>query len=403
MTSLNLQLHNKTTLFMVSTMNEKHIRQINDNTFDLTKKIKLASFDFNATLVRTASGNVHPKSAQDWKPMYDEVIPKLQELYKQGFIIVIFSNQKSIMPRNKTASSIDKAKLNKVKITYQFEKFIEASGIPIDVFIATADDANRKPFPTMYQSFLELHSISDSNINKEVSFYCGDAAGRSVSGIDPKKKDFSDSDYKFAGNCRLKFYTPEMLFLPECSEYIPKLPPSNKQIIYLQPLSDVFTPVPIDHQEMLIMVGMPGSGKSHFAKELETNNKKYIRINQDTLKTKAKCISAAKEAIKKKLNPIIDATNRDCKTRAIWIKIANDNNILVRIIWFNTDIITSKYLMHLRMYKCGEVKISSMVYNMYKRDFQKPTITELPLSNPLHIIHMFPNLKFTDKQFHMFL
>lgn len=45
------------------------------------------------------------------------------------------------------------------------------------------------------------------------SFYCGDAAGRPAKG--KRKKDFSDTDRKFAINIGIKFYTPEMYFLGE--------------------------------------------------------------------------------------------------------------------------------------------------------------------------------------------
>ena len=41
-------------------------------------------------------------------------------------------------------------------------------------------------------------------INKKKSFYVGDMAGR--------KKDKSDSDFKFALNIKFKFYTPEEYF-----------------------------------------------------------------------------------------------------------------------------------------------------------------------------------------------
>ena len=42
------------------------------------------------------------------------------------------------------------------------------------------------------------------NVNYDESFYVGDAAGR--------KKDFSDSDLKFAENIGITFYTPEEYF-----------------------------------------------------------------------------------------------------------------------------------------------------------------------------------------------
>lgn len=135
------------------------------------------------------------------------------------------------------------------------------------------------------------------------SFYCGDAAGRNP----PKgkgKKDFTDTDYKFALNLELKFYTPEMYFLGS-KEELPK-PSFNPKTIAKS--GSLFKGENVDKvepqsKEMIIFVGSVGSGKSTFWKNhLST----YIRINRDTLKTKEKCISAAKDAINKGLSCVID-------------------------------------------------------------------------------------------------
>lgn len=57
----------------------------------------------------------------------------------------------------------------------------------------------------MWDLFIELNG----KVDLKKSFYCGDAAGRK----DGKKKDFSDSDLKFALNVGVKFLTPQNLFL----------------------------------------------------------------------------------------------------------------------------------------------------------------------------------------------
>jgi bifunctional polynucleotide phosphatase/kinase len=51
---------------------------------------------------------------------------------------------------------------------------------------------------------LVKHILKNNNIDKEKSFYCGDAAGR----VD----DHSNDDILFSTNIGLKFYSPEMLF-----------------------------------------------------------------------------------------------------------------------------------------------------------------------------------------------
>ena len=58
----------------------------------------------------------------------------------------------------------------------------------------------------MWEYFVK--NLNDGKkLDMDVSFYCGDAAGRNV------PKDFTDSDLKFALNLKLKFFTPDQLFL----------------------------------------------------------------------------------------------------------------------------------------------------------------------------------------------
>ena len=61
--------------------------------------IKVASFDLDGTLIKTASGNRFAKDTNDWKLYLDKpskLKEKLKGLYNQGFHIVIFSNQKGL-------------------------------------------------------------------------------------------------------------------------------------------------------------------------------------------------------------------------------------------------------------------------------------------------------------------
>ena len=74
--------------------------------------------------------------------------------------------------------------------------------ISIQAFLALEDDEYRKPGTKMWD-LLEKNN-DNIKIDKKLSFYCGDAAGRK----NGRHKDFSDSDLKFGLNVGIEFFTP---------------------------------------------------------------------------------------------------------------------------------------------------------------------------------------------------
>lgn len=137
---------------------------------------KIAGFDMDSTLIETKSGAKFAKNADDWVYWNPCVPEKLRELVKEGFAIVIFTNQKGISTGQTKAQDI------KTKI----ENIAKDVGVEMHAVIATKDDAYRKPGTKMWDLFIQ----NNGNVKLAESFYCGDAAGRK----DGKKKDFSDSD-----------------------------------------------------------------------------------------------------------------------------------------------------------------------------------------------------------------
>ena len=55
-----------------------------------TKTVKLACFDFDSTLVTTASKKKYPVSDTDFKPLNSSVFPKINSIVKTEYVIVVF-------------------------------------------------------------------------------------------------------------------------------------------------------------------------------------------------------------------------------------------------------------------------------------------------------------------------
>lgn len=311
----------------------------------LKKTTKIASFDFDSTLVKTKSKKKFAINGLDWTPWSSKIIPKLQSLHNNNYQIVIFTNQKGIST----------GKTKKEDVMQRLNDFAKLASIPIICLIATHDDHYRKPYPDMWYELTNLLPIKPVI---DDCFYCGDAAGR--------KGDFSASDRQFAYNLDMQFYTPEVYFMYQNDvdyEW------TDKAIL---DTSDTFDIKLSDTQEMIIMVGPPATGKSSvYHKYLSA----YTRINMDTLKTKRKCISTCMSELDKGNSVVIDNTNPDKATRKIYIDLAKRHNIPIRCLVMNVSKDMIYHLNRYRLYKTGKY-ISRVVYNVYNKKYVRPNEDE---------------------------
>lgn len=329
---------------------------------------KIAAYDMDNTLIKTVSGNVFPKNIDDWQLNYASIPKKLKSLHENGFKIVVFTNQRGIETGKET---LDNIKQKIVMIQQRLD-------VPCQFFIATGSTIYRKPRIGMWEAL--ANSFNDGvTIDKNQAFFVGDAAGRPENKILKRKKDHSSADRLFALNVSISFYTPEEHFLnsKEISKIWnkPQFDPSSisSSANLLEPPTAKLIS---DEQEIVLLVGYPGSGKSFFSHE-HLKTKGYEVINRDTLNSAQKCIAAIESSVQNKKSCVIDNTNPDPASRKKFIDEAKRHKLPIRCFFFN---VTYEQARHNNVFReltgSSHQKINDMVFNIYKKKFVEPTKKE---------------------------
>ncbi|KAG9047609.1 hypothetical protein FS837_001867 [Tulasnella sp. UAMH 9824] len=303
---------------------------------------KVAAFDIDGTLIKPKSGAKFAKDHEDWKWWADgTIIPKkLKELDEEGYSIVLVTNQAlGEPPKGKSKDPDARAKLPKFKKFFDKLPLIASAipTVPFRIFVASSKDQYRKPIPGTWFELEKLFKNEGIEIGDK-SFYIGDAAGRDG--------DHNITDRLYAQNVGIPFYTPE--------------------------------------PEIVLFVGYPASGKTSFYKR-HFAPAGYVHVNQDTLKTKSKCLAAVREAIASGKSCAVDNTNRDLATRADYHRLAQELNVSIRALVWN---ITLDLAWHINLYRAhflsDTVKSNETtremlgygVFTQYQNAFQPPTVEE---------------------------
>lgn len=299
-----------------------------------SKPVKIAAFDLDDTIITTASGNRFAKNEHDWKWWHAFVPNKLRQLHADGVAIVFISNQAAVSLKSDAKTPNGMRSLNnwKAKVT----TVLTTLDLPITVFAATGHDMYRKPRTGMWEKLLEGYGLPEQGkVDLEGSVFVGDAAGRAGDKAKKVKKDHSCSDRDLAANVGIGFHTPEEFFLGEEPKPFERtLSPSD----YLGLVSRdtegstaIFTKK--NDLDVVLFCGSPGSGKSTFYWNF-MQPLGYERVNQDLLKTRDKCVKVAAQHVEEKQSIVIDNTNADKDTRAIWVKLAARLNVPIRLVHF---------------------------------------------------------------------
>lgn len=285
---------------------------------------KMAAFDYDWTLVSPKDGKTFPVNIDDWQLLYHTVPEKVKKYHENGYMIVIFTNQ---------SKSWKHEQIKLVAKTFE---------IPIFIVIAT-EKSEYKPNTLLFNLL-----VGNNEIDKENSFFVGDAIGR--------KSDFSDSDRVFAENIGIPCYSPETVFDMK-NEIIGEIPSVS--------LSE-------DEKQVVIMMGYPGSGKSTVARNI-CQNENFVHIESDLYKTSPKMIKASLEYIKQNKSIVFDATNSSSKKRKEYIDVGKKYNYKVVCIHVSTPLETAYKRNKLRE---NEKHVPRIAYSVYSKNFEEPNENE---------------------------
>ena len=324
-----------------------------------TTKNKIAAFDLDGTLIVPKSNAKFSKDINDWKLKDAGLKKKIAGLVKEGYNFVIISNQMGVSYRFMT--------LKQVKT--KFENIVRHIDQPCVALLCTSQDRGRKPAIGMLEFY---RTINTTKLDLQQSFYVGDAMGR--------PRDHSAADLLFAFNCRMPFVAiesflsgfekPKLFTYEQLSKFkVPAYPIDPSKMTQPQILTKKRTPDEADIdffscEELvdsieskladgqlcvLLLIGLFGSGKSHFAK-------KYLELNYHVIEHEAgakfeddrdlfqRHVAEGRKRI------AIDYPNLDFKERKRWIDLAKAEKALVIGVHFDLPVDMCAHNVRFRSY-----------------------------------------------------
>jgi bifunctional polynucleotide phosphatase/kinase len=287
---------------------------------------KIASFDYDWTLVKPLNGRTHAKDADDRQWLRPSVPEVIKSYYDKGFGIIIISNQ------------------TRAWKTESIRAQMAILEIPMTIAIGY-DEADRKPLPTLWNAVMAGREWDKK------SFFVGDAAGRAG--------DWSDSDAKFSEAVGVTFKTPEDVF---------PFPEREKAVGSPNAMLDRKG----TGAEAIVLIGYPGSGKTTLANKLFSD--KYTHIDGDALKTADRMVRVAAK-VPVGMSVIFDATNGDVARRAVYLAWAKTSGLPARAIWVDVTIDAAMEAAKRRETEGGP-HIPRIAFYTFRKRFQEPTVEE---------------------------
>jgi atypical dual specificity phosphatase len=89
--------------------------------------------------------------------------------------------------------------------------------------------------------------------------------------------------------------------------------------------------------KLIVLVGLPGSGKSYFSTKLQEAHPNIVVVNGDTLGGQSDCEKVFYKGIKSKSPVVVDKCNVTIQARKLWADLAMIPKSKITIVWFDYD------------------------------------------------------------------
>lgn len=286
---------------------------------------KLFLTDLDGTLVVSKAGR--RIATTDWTFVDPHIPATLQKKATEGWTVAIVTNQSEWTKKPEAMQKIESV----------LAALQAANGWTPWCLVATGPGSMyRKPARCLYDVLLSELRIPATSVQELV--YCGDAAGSE----DPFPAfRWSASDRHFAEAIGAIFLKPTTIWTPASL-------------------------ISSTEQEILLLVGNPGSGKSTVGRLLKEQG--YEHVEQDALKTKTAILKVVKTALEAKKSMVIDATHGNPKNRKFWLDWAKQNGVPCRALWHTRD---GRPFNALR-----EAPVPEVAYAIYSKHFVVPSVEE---------------------------
>jgi len=129
-------------------------------------------------------------------------------------------------------------------------------------------------------------------------------------------------------------------------------------------------------QQLIVLTGLPGSGKSTFTAALTARRPEFVRVSQDVLRSRPRCEKLARSTLAAGGSAVIDRTNIDAKQRGHWLKIASNSGRAVRVTAIYCQIDPNACIDRIRKRTEHETNPSPAVVNVMKNRVRAPQEAE---------------------------